>query len=84
MSAPVKCGTCCHRWSEDVCDGCKVWDPEYELYTAFENYEQGCNEDRIVHISEMCTEEIAQLLSEVCGVKRSPKEWEQWLMEEMK
>ena len=96
MSAPVKCGTCSHKWDEidtywsrtmnewdSPCEGCKVWDREYELYTEFRNYEQGTNEDRVKNINRMDTDELAELMSEICGEKKTPAEWEEWLNKEM-
>lgn len=96
MSASVKCSTCSHKWDEmdtyynrtmDECDspcgGCMVWDRECEIYTEFNNYEQGTNEDRVKNINRMDIDELAELLSEICGEKKTPSEWEEWLNKEM-
>ena len=89
MSCPNYCWVCSHQWEHEAdpdcyeCQGCKEWCEENEMWLGWNNYEPVTHRDMLDHIKEIDNSDLAELLSEIGGQKKTAEEWEDWLEKPM-
>jgi len=85
MGAISYCYSCKHRhvqeWNDrnEECRGCRKWCPDNEEWEGWYNYTPITHMDQIERLSELDISEVAELLAEIGGCKRTAEEWEEWL-----